>query len=173
MRIESADFTTEDLGSFYNQLVDQDRLALVDRLERASARLRQLAPRVHAQTPTTEGDWNAGEVLAHMVVLSKFYGVLGYRVGTGAITELDLLDQVHRRDEAGEAMAQMPAEQIAEMALSEHERTRTWLRQATPRQLERRVKIDDGPAWTAEKVIRLLLGAHLEQHLDQLERSLG
>jgi len=172
MEIESTTFGTAELGNFLDELVDGDRQALVGRLERASERLGELAARVPDEGPAGGGGWTAKEVLAHVAVLSKFYGVLGYRIGTGALTELDLLGQVHLRDVMGQQMAERPAAELAAMARTDHRRTLAWLRGAAPAHLRRRCSMGDGSSMTAEEVIRLPLTSHLELHLAQLEAAL-
>ncbi len=172
MRIESTSFASTDLDSFLDDLVDQDRRTLVGRLERASARLADLGSRVSDDAPAGDEQWNAKEVLAHVALLSKFYGVLAYRIGSGATTELDLLGQVSLRDVMGEQLAQRPAAELVASALADHGRTAEWLRGARPGDLRRRCSIGGGGSMTAEEVARLPLCAHLEQHLDQMERLL-
>lgn len=173
MKIESTGFGRTDLDRFLAELVDHDRRALAARLERASTRLDELGSRVPDDGPTGSGQWSAKEVLAHVATLSKFYGVLAYRIGTGALTEVDLLEQVHLRDVVGEQMAQRPAAELVEMAQADHRRTLAWLRSAQPADLMRRCAAGHGSSFTAEEILRLPLVSHVEQHLDQLESALG
>jgi hypothetical protein len=121
MEIESTTFGTVELELFLDQLVDRDRRALAARLERASERLGELAARVSDAGASGDDRWNAKEVLAHVAVLSKLYGVLGYRIGTGALRELDLLGQVHlrRRCDMGNGSS-MTAEEIIRLPLTSH-----------------------------------------------------
>jgi hypothetical protein len=175
MKRESEGFDSKRLGGFLDELRDRDRVTLAERLERASARLAELAPRV-GDPPEADGaspDWNAKEVLAHIAVLSKFYGVLAYRIGSGTLTELDFLGQVRQRDATAEGLLKLPAAAIAESARKEHRRTLAWLAGATPADLVRRCELGDERAMTAEEVLRLPLCAHLELHLDQLEQALA
>ncbi|MEA2636105.1 MAG: hypothetical protein QOH92_2872 [Chloroflexota bacterium] len=83
VRIESPAFTERDMRAFLVEAVDYERRRLADRLEAASARLGQLAPTLtlsRRESEDSEG-WSAQELLAHIAVLSKFYGVLTSRVG--------------------------------------------------------------------------------------------
>ena len=93
--------------------LDRERNILADRLQHASDRLATLAPRIKAEAGG-ERDWNAHELLAHLAVLSKFYGVLVHRVATGQLPNMDLLEAVHLRDTVGHQMSQLePADLIA------------------------------------------------------------
>src|SRR5713226_5754295 len=92
MKIESTAFTRADVEQFLDELVD--------RLEKASARLAALGPLVPAGRG--EGEWSPHELLAHIAVLSKFYGVLVHKISHGQMTELDLLENVNLRDVVGE-----------------------------------------------------------------------
>jgi hypothetical protein len=172
MRIESTEFTGEDLDRFLDDLVERERDLLVERLERVSARVGELAPRVPDEPASGSEAWNAREVLAHIAVLSKFYGVVGYRIGSGEMSELDLRGNVSQRDVQGERLAQLPPSQLLAMAQADHDRTLDWLRGATSAQLRRRCDMGEGMSMTAEDVLRLALCAHLEQHVEQLERAL-
>ena len=176
MRIESTSFTVADLEHYSDELVEHEREVLADRLERASARLAELGLRVSQEEPSKseEGPWNATEVLAHIAVLSKFYGMLTYKVGTGQITELDLLGNVHLRDVLGEQLASEAPVTLAEMAVADHRRTIDYLRSADAAAMRRECVVDGGrTVMRAEDLARQTLVAHLEVHIDQLERALN
>lgn len=174
MKIESTSFESAELADFLGELVAHEREVLAQRLERASARLEELAARVPADQAGEHGEsWTAHEVLAHIAVLSKFYGVVAYRVGTGAMTELDLLGQVNLRDVVGQEFARRPPSELAAMARADHALTVKWLREASPAQLLSRCDTGGGQSMTAEEVARLALCGHVEQHLDQVEAALA
>ncbi|HEY8840417.1 MAG TPA: hypothetical protein VIO80_07155 [Candidatus Dormibacteraeota bacterium] len=170
MKNESTAFTGTDLQGFLDEMVDHDRLALADRLQKASERLADYAPLVTAG----HGDhgWSAHEVLAHIVVLSKFYGVIFHKVSSGKMTELDLLNNVGLRDAMDEQMAQIEPKELIRMALEDHARTIKGLRAADAASMRRVVKVDGGETMTAEEVARLPLISHLELHIDQLAQAL-
>ena len=178
MKNESTAFTETDLQGFLDEMIDHDRLALADRLQRASERLAEygpLVPAAHGQEgvpPQAEG-WSAHEVLAHIVVLSKFYGVVFHKVSSGKMTELDLLNNVGLRDAMDEQMAQIEPKELVRMALEDHARTIKGLRGADATSMRRVVKVDGGETMTAEEVARLPLISHLELHIDQLARALA
>jgi DinB superfamily len=171
MKNESTAFTETDLQGFLDEMIDHDRLALADRLQRASDRLAEYAPLVTAG----RGDdaWSAHEVLAHIVVLSKFYGVIFHKVSSGKMTELDLLNNVGLRDAMDEQMAQIEPNELIRMALEDHARTIKGLRAADAASMRRVVKVDRGETMTAEEVARLPLISHLELHIDQLMQALA
>jgi hypothetical protein len=174
MRIESPNFTAQDLAGFLNELDESDRLALADRLERASARLGEVAARLPAAPPRQSGEaWSALEVLAHIAVLSKFYGMLTYKIGKGEMTELDLVGNVGLRDVLGEQLSRLPAAELVDMARADQARTVAYLRSADGAALRRQCSTGGGLSMAAGEVARLPLCAHLEQHLRQLEDTLG
>jgi hypothetical protein len=193
MKNESTAFTQTDLQGFLDEMIDHDRLALADRLQRASERLAEYAPLVteghgeqggasgagSARPDAPRGDvphqiaWSAHEVLAHIVVLSKFYGVIFHKVSSGKMTELDLLNNVGLRDAMDEQMAQIEPKELIRMALEDHARTIKGLRAADAASMRRVVKVDGGETMTAEEVARLPLISHLELHIDQLIRAMA
>ena len=172
MKIESPTFTAERLDGFMEELLLAERDSLVERLEAAAGRLRELAARVPAGG-SDDPDWNAHEVLAHIAVLSKFYGMLTYKVGTGALTELDLVGNVNLRDVLGRQLTETPPAELAEMAEADHRRTAAYLRGASAEELQRSAALTHGGRFTALEIARLPLVAHLEQHLRQLATALA
>jgi hypothetical protein len=171
VKIESATFTRSDVEQFLEEMLDHDRHALADRLEKASARLAEIGPRVKAGGG--DGEWSEHELLAHIAVLSKFYGVLVHKISSGQMAELDLLENVNLRDVVGEQMAQIEPAELLRMALSDHARTLKLLRTADAASLRRTATQENGQPISAEEVARLPLINHLEMHVDQLERAVS
>lgn len=171
MKIESTAFTRSDVERFLDEMLDHDRQLLADRLEKASARLAELGPRVSAGRG--EGEWSQHELLAHIAVLSKFYGVLVHKISSGQMAEIDLLENVNLRDVVGEQMAQIEPAELLQMALSDQARTLKLLRSAEPASLRRQARQENGELMSAIEVARLPLVNHLEMHLDQLERAVS
>ena len=171
MKIESPAFTLEDVQSFMDTYLDRERDMLADRLQAASDRLAALGPNVEAGHGDQDA-WSAHELLAHIAVLSKFYGVLVHRIASGKLPSMDLLEAVHLRDTAGHQMSQLEPAELLRMTLADHERTLSTLRTADARDLRRSAELADGITMTAEEVARLPLISHLELHIDQLERLL-
>jgi hypothetical protein len=172
MKIESPDFTRADLEAFLGETLDHERLLLAERLEADSARLAEVVGKNRVSKEPDGAGWSAHEIVAHMVVVSKFYGVLTYKVGQGDVKEVDLLTNLQARDPAGEQLAALPAEQLVKMAQREHHRTAEYLRSAGREQLTRRATLIDGQSMSALELCQFGLCAHLELHLDQLEAAL-
>ena len=172
MKIESGAFTHADLHGFLDEFAAHDKDLLADRLERASARLVELGQRVTKGAGAATGKWSAHEVLAHIAVLSKFYGVLVHKISSGQMQELDLLSNVHLRDTMGEQLASLEPSELIEMAVKDHARTIKLLRSVDMQSLRQAANLEDGTSITAEDVARLPLVNHLELHIEQLERAL-
>lgn len=171
MKIESTSFTRVEVEQFLDEMQDHDRQDLAARLEQASARLAALGPQVTAGGGDTE--WSQHELLAHIAVLSKFYGVLVHKISSGQMSELDLLQNVNLRDVLGERLAQIEPAELLRMALADQARTLNLLRAADASSMRRTAKQENGELISAEEVARLPLVNHLEMHLDQLERALA
>lgn len=173
MKLESPAFTMDDVRHFMDTYLDRERQLLADRLQKISDRVAELGPRVQPE-PGDEGEeWNAHEILAHIAVVSKFYGVLVHRIAGGKMDDLDLLEAVNMRDAAGRQMSQLPPDELTRMALADHQRTIQTLRQADAASLRRSARVDDGTSMTAEEVARMPLVSHLEMHIEQLEKMLA
>jgi hypothetical protein len=171
MKIESPAFTIEDVHAFMDVYLDRERNFLADRLEAASRRLAELAPRVTKERSEDEA-WTAHELLAHIAVLSKYYGVLVHRVASGKMDDLDIMSAVNARDAASDRMAEMEPEQLLAMTLSDHRHTAEELRTADVASLRRSARLDGEHRMTAEEIARMPLISHLETHIEQLEKLL-
>ena len=173
MKIESPAFTMDDIRRFMSSYRDRERHILADRLQRVSERVADLGPRVKRQIDDTESEWNAHETLAHIAVVSKFYGVLVHRIAGGKLDEMNLLDAVNLRDSAGRQMAELEPDDLVRQAVADQQRTIKTLREVDPSSLDRSARIDDGTSMTAEQVARMPLISHLEMHVEQLEEMLS
>lgn len=172
MKLESPAFDRRQLDDFRLELMAQDREVLAARLEAASGRVRELAARVAETPPSDSAEWNAREVLAHIAVLSKFYGVAAKRIAEGTWQDFDLLEHVAQRDVAGRQVAELPIAEVVALIGDAHARTLAFLHAADPASLYRRAGIGGGVTMSAEEILRLALCAHLELHAEQLERAL-
>ena len=171
MKIESTTYTQADLQSFYEDLFERERTVLADRLEKVSARLARIGPEIKAGPGDVE--WSDHEVLAHIAGLSKFYGVIIHRISSGQVDEVDLLSGTNLRDAAVEQLAQVEPSELLRSTLADHARTVKLLRTVEAKSLRREVKDSGGESVTAEFLARYPLINHLEEHVDQLERSLA
>jgi hypothetical protein len=171
VKIESTAFSQDDLQQFLDQLLDRERNVMADRLERASARLAEIGPKIEAGHG--DASWSDHEVLAHVAVLSKFYGVLVHRIASGQVTDIDLLSNTNLRDVAGEQMAEIEPKELLEMILADHARTVKLLRTVEATALRKEAMTETGRTVSAEFLARFPLINHLEEHVDQLERSLA
>lgn len=173
MRIESPAFTEREMWSFLDEIVDFERRRLADRLDADSARLADLVRQMRTGSVGGSGpEWTSHDILAHIVVLSKFYGVLTARIGSGKLSELELLPNVKDRDVAGEQLSSLPPDQLLAFAQRDHQRTIAYLRSADAEAMRRRAVLYEGFSMSAAEIAAMPLCAHLEIHLDQLERTL-
>ncbi|OLD48569.1 MAG: hypothetical protein AUI42_11925 [Actinobacteria bacterium 13_1_40CM_2_65_8] len=171
MKIEKTEYTQADLESFYDELFDHERLALAVRLEKVSARLALIGPRIKAGRGDKE--WSDHEVLAHIAGLSKFYGVIIHRISSGKTSQVDLLAGTNLRDASIDQMSDTDPSELLRMTLADHARTVQLLRTVDAASLRREANESGGGTVTAEFLARYPLINHLEQHVDQLERSLS
>ncbi len=172
MKIESPSFGPTEILGFVDELVLFERDRLVERLEAASAELGELAARVPARG---EGgtDWSAHEVMAHIAALSKLYGMMVYKVGSGEMPTFDLLAMIGLRDPTAQALLGTSPTDLAAMARGDHERTAAYLRRGSVEGLQRRVALGPLGTMTAGEIARLPLVSHVEQHVRQLRSALG
>jgi hypothetical protein len=171
VKTESTAFTVADVPHFFDEILMVDVRHTIERLRADSARLQRLADAIPDERGATD-EWNAKEVLAHIAVLSRAYGVFAYMVAKGRIDELAIGDVISQRDIVGEEMARKPVREIVDEAVRQHRRTLGFLESATLEEMKRTVKTETA-ALSVEHLIRLPLIAHLEQHLDQLEAALA
>jgi hypothetical protein len=173
VRVESPAFTEREMWSFLDEIVDFERRRLADRLDADSARLADLVREMPTRRTGGSGpEWTGHDILAHIVVLSKFYGVLISRIGSGKLSELELLPNVKDRDVAGEQLSSLPPDQLLAFAQRDHQRTIAYLRSANAEAMRRRAVLHSGFSMSAAEIAAMPLCAHLEIHLDQLERTL-
>jgi hypothetical protein len=171
VRIESPAFTEREMRAFLDEVADHERRQLIERLRASSARLDQLARAGISAAADGQDGWSGHDVLAHIVVLSKFYGTLAYQVGSGKVTKVELLDHVKARDVAGEQLSALSDADLLQMAHQEHQRTLAFLESTNGAALSRRATLYEGFSMSALELALLGLCSHLEIHLDQLERA--
>lgn len=170
MKNESQDFDIPDLERFLDETATYETRELIKRVQAAGSRLRQLAEQVSVQQLSDQATWTAYDVLVHVAVLSKFYSVLAYRIGTGKVREVDLLPAIRDRDSAAQRLAGLDATQLATMAINDHARLIAYLEGAPPSELRAAAEMRQGGYLTVDVAARQLMCGHLEEHLTQLER---
>jgi hypothetical protein len=174
MAEDSSTFAESDLERYLVEQVLLDRDHLSNRLRIVSERLAQLdLGRVPTSQSASSQAWSAHDVLAHIAVLSKFYGVLARRVATGAETAVDLLAATRARDSSSLQFAEYDLESLRSLALDDHARTQKFLATVGGLDLRRRAAMPVVGSMSAEEILRLSLVTHLEQHLDQLNEIIG
>jgi DinB family protein len=177
LKIESPAFTAENVRAFVGELREHERDQLVARLEAAGKRLEALRPRLLALAEDDSAGspaWTAREVLAHLALISKVYGVLAYQVAAGKAADFDLLGLVKQRDTAGAQAARQPVEEHLQAIAADQARTLAFLRAVSVEDLERVGTTGiEGLSMRAVDIVRLPLVNHVETHLDQLEAALG
>src|SRR5207247_7626924 len=151
MKIESPAFTLDDVKTFMDTYLDRERNLLADRLQIASERLAALAPRIKAEHGD-ENSWSAHELLAHLAVLSKFYGVLVHRISTDQLPNMNLLEAVHLRDTVGHQMSQLEPADLVRITLVGHERTIKTLTTSDTQALTKTAALAEAITMTAAEV---------------------
>jgi hypothetical protein len=99
--------------------------------------------------------------------------VIIHRISSGQVDEVDLLSGTNLRDAAVEQLAQVEPSELLRNTLADHARTVKLLRTVEAKSLRREVRDSGGESVTAEFLARYPLINHLEEHIDQLERSLA
>src|SRR5919198_1926649 len=152
MKLESLTFDRAQMDAFRRELMEHDRNLLAERIEQGADRLSKLAAQV-ADDAASADDWSAREVLAHIAVLSKFYGVTAKKIADGAWTDFDLLGHISQRDVAGEQTAKLPAAEIAALAVANLRRTLEFMRAADVESLYLRATVAEGTTMSAEEFL--------------------
>src|SRR5256714_2111669 len=143
----------DDVRGFMETYLDRDRQILAERLERLSDRVDELGPQIQQQGGG-DGEWSAHEILAHLAVVSKFYGVLVHRIAAGKLEDLNLLEAVNMRDAAGKQMAELAPAELVRMTPADHERTIKTLRTTSTSSPRRAARAHDGTTMTAQEGAR-------------------
>ena len=174
MKDESSAYTRSDFENFVDEQFNHERRELAGRLERASAKLAELGPRITAGGG--KDGWSMHEVLAHITGFSKYYGVIVHKVASGQLTEVDLMGGTNMRDASIEQLTVTDPAELLRMTLADHARTAKELRSVDLVALRNTANVEGG-LWfspvSAEFLARYPLINHLEEHVDQLERMLG
>src|SRR2546423_10891427 len=157
----------DDVRGFMETYLDRDRQILAERLERLSDRVDELGPQIQQQGGG-DGEWSAHEILAHLAVVSKFYGVLVHRIAAGKLEDLNLLEAVNMRDAAGKQMSELEPAGLRRLTPADHERTIKTLRPTSTPSLRRAARGHDGTTMTAQGVAALAPVTQPEEDTEEL-----
>jgi hypothetical protein len=172
MKIESPAFTINDFRGVAEELAGREQRWLAERLERASNEMLELASHIPDEAATDEGEWNAKEILAHIAVASQGWGAIGYMLARGRTTDLAAQDVIRQRDPIAMASMSQPVADLARQAATAHQRTIRYLRSAPANEYLNRFTWEFGEG-SADFIFRIMLTAHLEQHVAQLVEVLS
>lgn len=179
MQAESPNFEEQDLYGFVHEVIEYEKnrpldgLSAADRLERASERLAAVAGRIGPRADEAAGgQWSPREILAHIALVSQVFGWAAWAVGDGEQTAIDVLSFLRLRDLAGSGFAGLTVGELLAIALSEHETTVAYLRDAGQVALDRRATVYPFPMGP-EQIVQLHICGHVEMHVEQLERAIG
>jgi hypothetical protein len=183
MEIESPSFTEEDLRCFIAEVRDfedgrpLDGLTVVERLEASLNRLEELVTFMAVLPPPEQLDssvkeWTSREVLAHIVLFAQVIGWGMWAIASGDQDEIPLMSFLILRDVSGAKFARMAPDELLAIARTELTSSIEFLCMADASQMARIGKV--GPfELTAAEIGEMLLCAHLEIHVAQLQGSLG
>ena len=172
MKIESPSFTLTDLRRVVgDELAEIERRSVITRLRNASARMLAVAPRIPDSNPRTTAS-GMRRRCSHTSRWRQKDGRDRLLVAVGRMPELDGQQVIVQRDPLGMEMVAHEVDEIAREAAHAHERTLAFLERATLEEFYRPVQWELGTASAAD-LFRLMLAAHIEQHVAQLEAALG
>jgi hypothetical protein len=182
---ESASFTEQDLNGFFREVRAYedsrpfDGTTVVERLGRSLDRLEELVLFMDllpagGDAPPGWGvarEWGPREVLAHIVLMSQVLGWGMWAVGSGEQDEISLMSFLSLRDVSGQHFSRLQPAELLDMARTELTSSIEYLCLADADEMGRVGRVGSLEL-TAAEIGELLLCAHLEMHVDQLERSL-
>lgn len=162
----------EELRRYENRRI-QDGSTVIERLERSLARLEELTLFVE-MTPPTNGlrdEWNPREILARIVLMAQVLGWGMWATGSGDEEPVSLSSFLSIRDISGHQFAEVEPEELLDMARTELTNSMEYLCMADREDMARVGRVGELQL-TAAEMGELLLCAHLEMGVEQLERSL-
>lgn len=172
MKIESTEFTEEDIGGFLTQYFEVERNHLTARLKAIVEETDALVSSIEARSESAEREWSAIETLAHMALTARFFGWLVHEIATKKEVESDILDMLKLRDVAGTDAARLPPDELAKQVRENIRRTIAFLETVPYDDLRTPIKYV-GRDMTAEDLLRITYCGHLEDHVDQIRKAIG
>ena len=159
-----------------DDLIDRERLSLLDRLGRSERRLQELGAQVAEEPRSDRQEWTPKEVLAHIAMFTGFYVQVLRQVTDGELADLDLMRKFQGRDVLGRRLLRRAPQELLETATAAIADLIRWLHSASPAAFRRGCNADMGDPdptfFSVSDLVRLPLCAHLELHLDELQEAL-
>lgn len=171
MKIESSEFTEEDIGGFTTDYFDLERKHLIARLKKIADETDALVPTIEARTDSAEQEWSAVETLAHMAMSAQFFGWLVHQLATQKEIEGDINELLKLRDVTLVEGAKLPVDVLGKQLRENIERTIEFLEKVPYDDLRNSVRYG-GREMTGEDTLRISYINHLEDHLDQIRKTL-
>lgn len=170
MKLESPQFTEEQVQAFVTDYFELEKANLAERLKKIADEVEAIAGSISHQADSSD-EWNPRETLAHMVTSSQYFGWLAYQIAGKKKDAGDILEMLRMRDEVTGQAAELSVEVLTQQLRENLERTAAFIEKVSLNDL--RVRFDYvGVDLTVEDLIRLPLCAHLESHVDQMRRSI-
>jgi hypothetical protein len=172
MKVESPQFTAEEIQGFVTDYFDHEKALLVDRLRNIVDEVDSLASSVPDGSTGDDVSWSPVETLAHMVTSSQYFGWLAHQVASKKEELGDILEMLKLRDVVSGEAAQLPVETLNKQFRQNIERTIRFIEKTPYEAL--RTKFDYvGLELSVEDLIRIPLCSHLESHIEQIRASLA
>ena len=172
MKLESPEFTDEDIAGFLTDYFDTERQLQIARLRKIIQDTESLVPAIEGRNQDGGDDWNAVETLAHMATTAQFFGWLANEVATKKVVEGNITEMLKLRDIVISDASQQAPEALVKDLRDNIERTIGFLE--TVDWADLRTPVDYvGFTMTGEDFIRIPLCGHLEGHLAQIKNTLG
>lgn len=172
MKIESTEFTTEDIHGFVDDYLETERKLLLARLREIITQTEALLPSLESPAESSGESWNAIETLAHMATTSNFFGWLVHEVATKEEVDTSgILEMIKLRDIVTTDAVQLPPEALVKQLRDNVEKTIEFV-ETVPYADLRKTFDYVGRTMSAEDILRIPLCGHLESHIEQMRNAI-
>jgi hypothetical protein len=172
MKIESPSFTEADYHAIMGAYLERERKHLIDRLRQVIEETEALVPSLDGAGPSDGDSWNALETLAHMAVAAQFFGWVIHEVTKGSEIGDQMIELMNLRDPAIVDAVRNPPAVLAQQLRDSLDRTIEFLEDVPYEDLRTQIGFA-GRALSAEDFTRISLVHHLEDHVEQMQESIG
>lgn len=172
MKIESTEFTDDDISGFVSHYFELEREHLIKRLKQIADDTDALVPSIEGRSDSDEQEWSAIETLAHMAIGANFFGWLVHEIATKDRVDGEIHVMLRLRDVTGADAAQLPADVLAKQVRDNIERTMAFLEKVSFDDLRKSVRYG-GREMTGEDALRISYVNHLEDHVEQIRKAIG